>query len=157
MCKVSRIRFPLPAKKTEYEDLVETAVVIRRGSKYLIRECQPGERWAGLWDFPRYASVAATHETWFEQSREHLQTWLGVAIEPREHLATTKHGVTRFRITLHVLTADWLAGGVNGNQKAQPRTRTTRWVSRSELADLPLSVTGRKIAGMLAQALRRSR
>jgi A/G-specific adenine glycosylase len=147
-------QIPLPAKKTEYEDLVETAVVIRRGSKYLIRECQPGERWAGLWDFPRYASVAATHTNWFDQSREHLQTWLGVAIEPREHLATTKHGVTRFRITLHVLTADWRAGGVKGNQSAPSRTKTLRWVSRSELADLPLSVTGRKIAGMLKSGQR---
>jgi A/G-specific adenine glycosylase len=132
---------PLAAKKMKYEEIIETAVVIRRRSKFLVRECQPGERWAGLWDFPRFASQPAQQAGWLEAARDHLHDWLGVQIEPQAHLATTRHGVTRFRITLHVLDARWLAGG-------QP-SASLRWVSRDELADLPLSVTGRKIAGML--------
>lgn len=134
---------PLAAKKTKYEDVTETAVVIRRGSKFLVRECQPGERWAGLWDFPRFASHAAAHESWVPAAAEHLLNWLAVEIEPVEHLATTKHGVTRFRITLHVLDARWIAGG-KVNDKL-------RWVTREELTHLPLSVTGRKIAGLLME------
>lgn len=132
---------PLAAKKTKYEDVTETAVVIRRGSKFLVRECQPGERWSGLWDFPRFASNAAAHVDWLPAAAEHLLNWLGVEIEPAEHLATTKHGVTRFRITLHVLDARWISGGKTSDQ--------LRWVTREELSHLPLSVTGRKIAGML--------
>jgi A/G-specific adenine glycosylase len=142
-------QIPLPAKKTEYTDLIETAVVIRRAGKYLVRECQPGERWAGLWDFPRFASVSAKNETWLATSQQHLRDWLGIEITPGEHLATTKHGVTRYRITLHVLAADWLAGGVNGKGSPAAKTNSSRWVTRSELAELPLSVTGRKIAGLL--------
>jgi A/G-specific adenine glycosylase len=134
---------PLAAKKTKYEDVTETAVVVRRGSKFLVRECQPGERWAGLWDFPRFASHAAAHTDWLPAAAEHLQNWLGVQIEPVEHLATTKHGVTRFRITLHVLDARWTAGGKISEQ--------LRWVTRDELSHLPLSVTGRKIAGMIVE------
>jgi A/G-specific adenine glycosylase len=136
---------PLAAKKTKYEDVTETAVVIRRGSKFLVRECQPGERWAGLWDFPRFASHAATDTDWLPAAAEHLLNWLAVEIEPAEHLATTKHGVTRFRITLHVLDARWIAGGKLSDQ--------LRWVTREELAHLPLSVTGRKIAGLLVEQI----
>lgn len=132
---------PLAAKKMKYEDVTETAVVVRRRGRFLVRECQPGERWAGLWDFPRFASRAAQETGWLDSAREHLHSWLGVQIEPRTHLATTKHGVTRFRITLHVLSADWLSGGQVSD--------SLRWVNRTELAELPLSVTGRKIAGML--------
>ncbi len=134
---------PLAAKKMQYEDVTETAVVIRRGSKFLVRECQPGERWTGLWDFPRFASHAAAHESWIPAAAEQLLNWLGVEIEPAEHLATTKHGVTRFRITLHVLDARWIAGG-KVNDKL-------RWVTREELTHLPLSVTGRKIATFLSK------
>lgn len=134
-------QIPLAAKKMKYEDVTETAVVVRRRGKFLVRECQPGERWAGLWDFPRFASLTAKEVGWLDAAREHLQNWLGVQIEPQAHLATTRHGVTRFRITLHVLDARWLSGG-------QP-SESLRWVNRTELALLPLSVTGRKIAGML--------
>lgn len=134
-------QIPLASKKTQYEDVIETAVVIRRRGKVLVRQCQPGERWSGLWDFPRFASLAAEHGDWQKQSQEQLLNWLGVEMEPLAQLATTRHGVTRFRITLHVLEARWIAGG-----KA---SQTQRWVTSEELSQLPLSVTGRKIAGLL--------
>ena len=140
---------PLAAKKMNYTDVTETAVVVRRASKFLVRQCQPGERWAGLWDFPRFASPAASHESWLPTATNHLQNWLAVEIEPVEHLATTKHGVTRFRITLHVLDARWIAGGKTNDQ--------LRWVTRDELHELPLSVTGRKIASLLVQSKQRGR
>src|SRR5690606_35944840 len=44
---------PSPKQKTKYEDLTEAAIVVRsRSGKILVRRCLPGERWAGLWDFP---------------------------------------------------------------------------------------------------------
>lgn len=133
---------PLAAKKMRYEDVTETAVVVRRTSKVLVRQCQPGERWAGLWDFPRFASLKIDDANWSVAVSEHLQRWLGVDVEPGESLATTRHGVTRFRITLHVLESRWIAGGKT--------SATMRWVNTEELAQLPLSVTGRKIAGLLS-------
>jgi A/G-specific adenine glycosylase len=140
-------QIPLAAKKTNYTDVTETAVVVRRGSKFLVRECQPGERWAGLWDFPRFASLGAEDARWATRSAEHLADWLGVQVEPLSHLATTKHGVTRFRITLHVLDAHWIAGGANG----QAAAARLQWLTLAELEHLPLSVTGRKIVGLLAK------
>ncbi len=35
--------------------LREAAVVIRRGGRVLLLRCPEGQRWAGLWDFPRFA------------------------------------------------------------------------------------------------------
>ena len=142
---------PLAAKKTNYTDLIETAVVVRRASKFLIRQCQPGERWAGLWDFPRFASPSASHESWLPAATKHLHNWLGIKVEPVSQLATTKHSVTRFRITLHVLDARWIAGC----QTSDNSSDQVRWVTRTELHDLPLSVTGRKIAGLLAAPQKR--
>lgn len=136
-------QIPLAAKKMKYEDISETAVVVRRGKKFLVRQCQPGERWAGLWDFPRFASQPAADPAWIETARDHLLSWLGVQIEALSHLTTTKHGVTRFRITLQVLAGRWIAGGRPG--------AVLRWVTQEELAILPLSVTGRKIAVLLAR------
>ncbi|WP_425618235.1 A/G-specific adenine glycosylase [Anatilimnocola sp. NA78] len=138
-------QIPLAAKKMQYTDVTETAVVVRRAAKFLVRQCQPGERWAGLWDFPRFASAAATDPHWLSNAREHVESWLGVKIEPVSHLTTTRHGVTRFRITLQVLDAKYIAGDP---KKADS---TVRWVTLAELAELPLSVTGRKIAGLLGE------
>ena len=47
-------QIPVASKKMKYEDLHEAVVVVRRKNKLLIRQCQPGERWENLWDFPRF-------------------------------------------------------------------------------------------------------
>src|SRR5262249_40699929 len=47
-------QIPLPTKRMNYEDASEVAVVIRHRGRVLVRQCQTGERWAGLWDFPRF-------------------------------------------------------------------------------------------------------
>ncbi|HTU24154.1 MAG TPA: A/G-specific adenine glycosylase, partial [Pirellulales bacterium] len=45
---------PRPAKKPVVEAVREGAVVVWRSEQVLVR-CHPaGERWAGLWDFPRF-------------------------------------------------------------------------------------------------------
>ena len=45
---------PVAAKKIKYQELSEAVVVIKRGNKFLVRQCGTDERWAGLWDFARY-------------------------------------------------------------------------------------------------------
>src|SRR5207247_568055 len=46
---------PSPKRKAQVVAVHEAAVLVRRGRDVLVRACQPGERWAGLWDFPRFA------------------------------------------------------------------------------------------------------
>ena len=47
-------RIPAPRRKTPVEDLCEAAVVVQRNGRVLLRQCGDDERWAGLWDFPRF-------------------------------------------------------------------------------------------------------
>ena len=47
-------RIPARRRKTPVEDLCEAAVVAQRNGSVLLRQCEAKERWAGLWDFPRF-------------------------------------------------------------------------------------------------------
>jgi A/G-specific adenine glycosylase len=139
-------RIPRPANRTNYEDVTEVTVVIRDGDAVLLRHCQPGERWAGLWDFPRFAAAPGNGDGSIEQQiKPRIHELVGLRIAVGSQLTTIKHGVTRFRITLHCYEA-----------ALQPSTRraangVTRWVSIGELKAFPLNVAGRKIAQLLAE------
>lgn len=123
--------------KLKFTEVNEAAVVVRKGDRVLLRQCAEGERWAGLWDFPRFEIEAegplfATDEL---ATKVHAQT--GVRCEPGALITTLKHGVTRFRITLACYEARHTGGRLRSG---------SRWAEPAELADLPLSVTGRKLA-----------
>ena len=60
-------------------------------------------------------------------------------------LTTIKHGVTRFRITLDCFEAEYVAAATKTSSPGP-----MRWVRPQELADIPLSATGRKIATLIA-------
>lgn len=145
-------RIPRTTKPTNYEDVTEVAVIVRDRGSILLRHCQPGERWAGLWDFPRFPVATGNgSDSIEEQIASRVREAIGLKIVPGPHFATLKHGVTRFRITLHCYEATKM-----------PRTRlspggNTRWVPPEELADYPLSTTGRKISQLLAEARREAK
>jgi A/G-specific adenine glycosylase len=141
-------KIPRPPKPTNYEDVTEVAVIIRHRGRVALRRCLPGERWAGLWDFPRFAVVSGNGDDAIEtQISPRTCDLTGLDVTPGSHLVTITHGVTRFRITLHCYEAT-----------LQPHARRraangsgdgTSWVSIDALASYPLSVTGRKISNLL--------
>jgi A/G-specific adenine glycosylase len=138
-------QIPKPAKRTNYEDVTEVAVIIRHRGRVLLRHCQPGERWAGLWDFPRFALAKGNGNGSFaEELVPATRKLVGLDISPGERLVTLKHGVTRFRITLHCYHAE-----------LKPRSTKNlngrgRWVALADLAGYALSTTGRQISELLA-------
>jgi A/G-specific adenine glycosylase len=154
LCEAKRLKLvgsiPRPAKRTQYEDVTQCAVVILHRGRVLLRQCQPGERWAGLWDFPRFAISPADVENSVSQIVHGTHELIGLRIAAPKPLATLKHGVTRFRITLHCFEArlqlPQRASAAKGNHDA------LHWVAPHELTDYPLSVTGRKIALRIAPA-----
>jgi A/G-specific adenine glycosylase len=93
---------PAPKLRKEYTDLNEAAVVIRDAKgRYLMRRCASDERWAGLWDFPRFdttlcKSQASVRSSLSRQFAERFGSQLHVGNE----LHQLKHAVTRYRITL---------------------------------------------------------
>lgn len=139
-------QIPSPKQKMQYEEVTEAAVVLRnRAGEVLVRRCQPGERWAGLWDFPR------TTFTNVKQLTSAVQQLTNVRFQLGESMTTLKHGVTRFRITLLVYSAKYTAGRLVDDPEQ------IRWLPSEELSALPLSVTGRKIADLLRKPARTKR
>ncbi len=135
---------PQPKKKMRYEDVRETAVVIRRGRKVLLRRCGDGERWAGLWDFPRFAVEVKSNGDSRQEIVGKVRELTGVTIRLGEHLTTIKHGVTRFRITLECYEARHVAGATRSGKNG-----SLKWADRDELDQYPLSATGRRISMLL--------
>jgi A/G-specific adenine glycosylase len=117
---------------------------VRRRGKVLLRQCGPDERWSGLWDFPRFAVSASKRAVLRAELIEKVRQQVGVEVEPGEKLTTIKHGVTRYRITLGCYEASYI-----GRAKPCKIARPLRWVHLIDLVELPLSVTGRKIARLI--------
>jgi len=132
---------PPPKPKPAYEAVREAAVVVRRRGRVLLVRCGDGGRWAGLWDFPRLR-LESTRPAEVEQELiEGVRRLCGVTIRPGERLATIRHGVTRYRITLDCYEANY--------EDASPRSADaaeTKWLRPAELDAYPLSTTGRKLA-----------
>jgi A/G-specific adenine glycosylase len=129
---------PAPKKKTNYEQVREACVVIWKNGKVLLRRCPDGERWAGLWDYPRFGIESSSGRALTKELAEKVTQMTGMAVEPGRHLATIKHGVTRFRIELACYEARWVRGVARGAD--------LDWVKPQQVADYALNVTGRKIS-----------
>jgi A/G-specific adenine glycosylase len=136
---------PAATRKHAFTAVREGAVIVHRNGSVLLRQCPEGERWAGLWDFPRFALEAEGPLFVRDELALKVREQTGVAVDPGGLLQTLKHGVTRFRITLECYEARAIGGRVRSTAE-----RPVRWLRHGELAELPLSVTGRKLAKLLS-------
>jgi len=140
---------PPPKAKPRYEDRHEVAVVVRRRGRVLLVRCADDGRWAGLWDFPRFRAHAPSRAALARELVEAVERQTGVRVEPGAHLATLKHGVTRFRITLDCYEARYLSG-----PRAKPDPTQMRWLPPTDLDAYPLSTTGRQLARLASASER---
>jgi A/G-specific adenine glycosylase len=135
-----------PAKpRSAYTELREAAVIVHKNGSVLVRQCAADERWAGLWDFPRFRVDAHGSLIVGEELTTKVESQTGIRCAPGVHVKTMKHGVTRYRITLDCYRASYVSGRVR-SRKNSP----VRWLPIAALATLPLSTTGRKIANLLS-------
>lgn len=131
--------------------VLEATVAIRCQNQLLIQQYQPGARWAGLWDFPRFALpglnvaeespttlTAAIQAAWNEQFTSPPQFELHSLTLSHE----LRHSVTRYRIRLLCTTATASTTAVKTWLSEQPAT--LKLISPEELQQLPMPVTGRK-------------
>ncbi len=147
-CEANRLdlqdKIPGKVTKTVYQDRREYAFLIptQGGATWLIHRVPVGERWAGLWDFPRvtdgFSGSVAT-------AAKAVSTRLGIDVKPMQKVSTIKHAVTRFRITLEIHVAQPVEEAC-----LSPQTGEYRFAAVGQLSSLPLSVTGRKIVQILA-------
>lgn len=141
---------PPPRRKPVWENVRAAAVIVRRRGRVLLVRRGERERWAGLWDFPRFeiqgeCDIAAR-----------VLSETGVAIESLCPIATLRHGVTRFRITLDCFTAAALPGQRQSRQGSAKKVET-RWANVAQLADYPLNSTGRKLAELACRDAEQNR
>ena len=136
----------IPAAKPRkvYTDVREAAVIVRKNGSVLVRQCGANERWAGLWDFPRFAVEADGPLFARNEIAAKVASQTGIACAPGGLLKTMKHGVTRYRITLDCYQASFVSGRVRATKSA-----AVQWLPVGQLSSLPLSTTGRKIANLI--------
>jgi A/G-specific adenine glycosylase len=137
---------PPPKAKPPAEQRHEAAVIIRRGDRVLLVERPEGQRWAGLWDFPRVALEAQGDAALRAELTDAVRRQTGVIVGLGRLLVTMRHGVTRFRITLDCYEARHVAGRLRNG-------RTMRWVTARALHEYPLSTTGRRLSRLVAPDL----
>ena len=139
-------QIPRAKRRPKIEAVREAAIVVRGRGRVLLRRCAAGERWAGLWDFPRFAISNSKGNKLQRELAEKLNRATEVHIEQADYLTTIKHGVTRYRITLECFQAKRATGSNGAKLSAE-----FKWLRPAELESLPLSVTGRKIGKLIAQ------
>ncbi|MEX0677443.1 MAG: A/G-specific adenine glycosylase [Pirellulales bacterium] len=136
-------QIPRARSKPPSEAVREASVAAWHGGKVFVRKRADGERWAGLWDFLRFPICARRGEALRAELAQKVRRQSGLSIGEIEKIATLKHGVTRFRITL-----DCYRATCRGTKSTLP-VGQCRWIEPDALEQLPLSVTGRKLSRML--------
>ena len=123
----------------------EVGVVARDGAKVLLcRRPADAGRWQNMWEVP-HAEVTEGEDD--AAAAERIARELtGYAVTPGEEVAAIKHGVTRYAITLTVLTAARAGGRFRRGFYAE-----AKWVTPAGLADFPVSAPQRKLMTLLAK------
>ena len=134
---------PRPKPRPQFENVREAAVIVRRRGRVLVIQWPEGRRWAGLWDFPRFAIRTSEAAALRRELADNVLRMTGVTIVPGKHCKTVRHGVTRFRITLECYEARYASHNGGGEGFVQ------KWVRPAELEQLPLSSTGRMLAQLM--------
>jgi A/G-specific adenine glycosylase len=142
-------QIPTPKPPRIYEERREAVLLIQNAQQqFLMRRCGPGERWAGLWDFPRFDVTDCKTDS---EVQEHLQLAFakrfGHAYQLNAESPSIKHGVTRYKITLRCFHGVVeRPGKVMEHDAASIQNQEQMWCSVSELSNLPLSSTGKKLS-----------
>ncbi len=138
---------PFNPHKRNYESVHEAAViVVNSRGQVLVRHCGDDERWAGMWDFPRFALDVKTPQADIQEQLETgVETLTGIQIDRAEQRATLEHSVTRFRITLHCFQTRQHPGSPGRRVRRQDLC----WLTPGELEAYPLSSMGRTISKQL--------
>ncbi|GAB4144136.1 MAG: A/G-specific adenine glycosylase [Planctomycetaceae bacterium] len=143
---------PKPKTRPSITAVTEVSIAVKNRGRYLVRRYREKERWAGLWDFPRFELAdSLSHQekirltTKLRRQMEcDCQERFGIQLIAHKLLTELFHSVTRYRIRLLCLFGEYQAGEFNTGHEH-------RWITPVEFADFPFSVTGRKFANLLAE------
>jgi len=142
--------------------ITELAVVLMDRERFLLRRRTESERWAGMWDFVRFeisseessalplVQKRGRSKSLFSSEGLELpkfavkRTQSQIGLKPGAIVASTEfsYSVTRYKVQLicFACTSRRTRGSLSDG---------VQWFSLDELPDLPLSMTGRRIADWL--------
>ena len=134
-------KIPSPPTKVPKENRTEAALLIRKRGKILLIHYPEGQRWAGLWDFPRAEMESELPTTLAEDTvlQNRLAELSGRKLLPGRLICSCKHSVTKYRITL------FFCEGTDAGQAETKPLCEIRWATAAELHALPLNSTARKL------------
>jgi A/G-specific adenine glycosylase len=135
----TQAELPLPKKRPTLTDVTEATVAVHKNGRYLLYRRGENERWAGLWDFPRYELNGESGSALVANLESKIQESTGISSVLGTQLVEFRHGVTRYRIRLLCYSAEYCEGRLK-------RGGGLKWVCSGEFCAYPLSVTGRKFA-----------
>lgn len=129
----------------------DTTLLLEHEGKLFLRQREKPERWAGLWDFPRYTlpeEVVGKGEAAYSlELASYVREQLGWTPPRPTMFSRLTHGVTRYRITLHAYWCE-LAPGVSKAKTSAAIAQLGsqgKWYSTTELDALAVPVTTRKL------------
>jgi A/G-specific adenine glycosylase len=127
------------------------AIAVRRGPRVLLaRRPADATRWANMWEFPHgELEPGESHEAAAERL---LGSLTGLSADIGPELLTVRHGVTRFRITLVCLAAEYRGGTFRS-----AFFHRGLWLRPAELAAYPVSVAQRRLARAVAAPMHQRR
>jgi A/G-specific adenine glycosylase len=142
---------PPRASAPEVTAVREAAVVVWRAGRVLLAQ-RPADagRWAGLWEFPH--GPLAAGETYESAAVRLAEELAGLRVRLGAELATVRHGITRYQITIVCFEA----GHESGDFRS-PFYARGRWVRPAGLADYPVSAPQRRLAESLTAPARQRR
>jgi A/G-specific adenine glycosylase len=115
------------------------AFIAQRRGRFLVRQRPAGVVNAHLWEFPNLELPPDDSDL-----RRAARRALGVLPRTLELLATIKHSITRYRITLE-------AYQISGREAARiPAETEGRWLGRNRLSQLPFTSAHRQILRRLS-------
>ncbi|QDU81301.1 A/G-specific adenine glycosylase [Polystyrenella longa] len=152
---------PMKPVKPEITYTMDGAVVLWKEGRLALRQYAPGERWVGLWDFPRFSLDEGLKQAGIERTDGHIghldvsqtrklldvveQEFLqrfDLTIRADELLTRMKHTVTRYRIQLMCVEAQV-------DTRDLEKEDDLTWILPEQLEQYPFSTTGRKLASLI--------
>jgi A/G-specific adenine glycosylase len=131
---------PPKAARKELTIVTEAGVVLTAGGRVTLFRLPPtAKRWAGMWEVPHGPIVPG--EDLAVASARVCRELTGLTVSVGEEVATIRHGVTRFDISVTAFEATATGGSfAPGHYYAEARE-----VPAAELADYPMSTPQRKL------------
>lgn len=128
-----------PPRRTS-EKVRDVCAVIEHNGRWLMVKRREGKLWRGMWEFPR---ARMENGEQVEQAARRAVELVGVKGEGYQPVATVRHGVMHYAITLHAVWCRCV-------EPIQPG-ETVRWVSSQEAHTLPLPSPVRRVVHALTR------